>query len=504
MNTRMAVRGIAGIALLVAFSGSARAQSVAGIGAGGLGGMWFGAGQSHQEPGFLSLNGGLAYLNNAALSATDKQSDELATAGIDVNYQRTGSQLNVSAFGNLDWLEYVQHSFSPQPYGNLFTNATWGAPTSFFQWNLQDTFGEGQENPLGVPTLANQEYINYLSTGPRLNFNFSRRTQLNVHARYQSTTYQTSPFTSWSYDGGAGITEGLSPISSVSLEADALRTRFGQDGIAPTYDTRTASVTYSAKFPRTSLSASAGYTDINYTNSWTGAPTATVNLTRQLGPSSSIFVSGQTGYYTLGQAMTSNLGAPAGASVVAGMVPYTSSPAPFKESFGSVGWSFNRLRTSLALAASVGSERYAQTPILPGSPNPTIAAALYPSATLDITPDASRQIRPVDLSTLDQSTQINSTFETYSASITRKLQPTLSLGLRGYLTDSRYGQLGGSSVYESYSLVLTKQFGRASVSAYSEWLHQSTSGVSTGLALANYDAAVVGLTATYSLIGPIR
>lgn len=502
MTTKVAVRSIMGVALLAATAGSARAQSVAGLGGFGVGTSWFNATQPLQGRGFVALNAGLEYLDNAQLSTTGRRSDELGTVGVGVNYLRTGGQLHLSAFGNLDWVEYVHHSFSPEPYGHLSTQATWGRRENIFQWYLQDTFGEGTRNLLGAPTLANQEYINTLSTGPTLNFNFSRSTRLSVHGRYRNTAYQNSPFNSGSYEGGATFTWGLSPISGLSLGVDAARTRYNESGIAPTYDTRVARLSYRADLPRTHIELSGGYTEVNYTDTWTGAPTFSLSLTRVLGPYSSVFISGRTGYSTLGQSLTSNLGTPAGASVLAGVAPYASSPAPFKESFGSIGWHFSRLRTSIALAASIGRMRYERTPGVSVTPGIFAASGRNVGSTAGLVPLAAPFVRPFDVVSLDRSTAIDNVFETYSASLTRKLRPTLLLRLRAYLTHARYSNLDASSLSESYSLSLVERLGRTAFTLYAARMHRNTSGASSGLVTARYDADVVGLNVAYNLLPP--
>ncbi|MGB6449558.1 MAG: hypothetical protein WBE92_02280 [Steroidobacteraceae bacterium] len=497
-----AIRRIAGALLLLAAAGSARAQMLPGLGGVGVGGSWLGAGQPLQGAGFLTANAGIAYLDNAGLTATNQQGDEVASTGLGVNYNRTGRELDITAFGDLDWLQYLNPSTTGEPFGNFLARASWGKPSDLFQWNLQDTFGEAQENPLAAPTVTNEEYFNSVSTGPRLNFNLSTSTSLNIHGLYQNMDYQNSPFNAQSYDGGAGFTLALSRISSLSLALDDVRTQYNEEGIAPTYDTRTASLSYSAKFSRTQFAVSAGYTDVNYTDTWSGAPIFSANVTRQLGPYSTLFVSGQTGYTTLGESMTGNLETPAGASVLAGGVPYGSSPAPFKEQFGSLGWDFNRLRTSLALAASIGREQYEQTPGVSDDAGSSVTAAFEVDPTMELVPEMARDVRPLDLVNLDQSTAIDNTFETYSASLTRKLSSSLQASLRAYVTDSRYGNLGASTLWQSYSFELTQKFGRTAVSAYAAWIHDSTSGADSGLAATGYKSTVVGLTVSYNLLAP--
>ena len=160
-----------------------------GMGFGGLGAPAGGAG-----PGYVDLDAGLAYIDNARLSSTHRSQDEIALAGIDANYDNEGGLLNIRARGAVDWIHYWHHSLPSAPYGALDANAIWGRPTGPFQWLGQETFSESLANPLAAPTLANLEYVNHLTTGPAVTVHLGSVDRLTVHALYANTTYQRSRY----------------------------------------------------------------------------------------------------------------------------------------------------------------------------------------------------------------------------------------------------------------------------------------------------------------------
>ena len=89
-----------------------------------------------------------------------------------------------------------------------------------------------------------------------------------------------------------------------------------------------------------------------------------------------------------------------------------------------------------------------------------------------------------------------------SAGWRRNLSPTLSLQLQGSESFYRFTQLNADTHQTTASLTLAKQFSRATLSAYAEWLHQSSSvppGVTLPIAL--YSDGLVGLNVSYDLIG---
>lgn len=460
---------LAAMVLLAAAFG-ARAQQMPGMGGFG-GGAGFGAPAPGTGPGFLDLDAGLAYTDNARFGAANKTSDEIAMAGVDVNYiQPEGGMLDMRARGNVDWVQYLHHTFAGEPYGALNADAIWGRPTNMVQWLAHETFGESLANPLAAPTLGNLEYTNHITTGPSLNFNFGASDRLSVHALYSNSTFQRSSYGSNSYDGGAVFMHALSAATSVSINADATKTQFSNRTTAPTYETRSASAGYQTNLLRTELTARAGYTEQNYSGAYRGAPSFELRLSHQLSAFSSVYLNGQSGYSTLGQSMGANLGAPAGASVLAGMLPGTSSAAPFKNDLASVGWNFERARTGISLTASMGRQHYEALP--PGY------------ASVQTSTNFSRL-----------------TNKNYSATLSRQLRPSLSLTLSGFLSDRRVDNLDASTRETMFDLSLAKRFSRTGIKFYIRRIRQTASGAYSGLDAGTFAANMVGLAVTYDLVG---
>ena len=457
----------AAITLWLAAAG-AHAQSVPGIPGMDFGG--FGAPAGGTGPGYVDLDAGLAYIDNARLSSTHRSQDEIALAGIDANYDNEGGLLNIRARGAVDWIHYWHHSLPSAPYGALDANAIWGRPTGPFQWLGQETFSESLANPLAAPTLANLEYVNHLTTGPAVTVHLGSVDRLTVHALYANTTYQRSRYGSNTYDGGAALSHEFNRATSVALAADEARTEFATHGIAPAYDSRNASISFHGRSERTSLTASAGYSELNFAGVYEGDPTFALNLSHELTPFNTVYINGRSGFSTAGQAAGANFGAPLGAVALAGLVPGTSSPAPFKDQLASAGWTFQRARTTFTLTGSYGRQRYIPLPA---------GYALVQTSTI----------------------YSRLTNKAFSAMLSRQLRPTVTVSLNAYRTIKQVDTVHASTTESVYRLAATQQFAHARIMLYVQRMQQSASGAYVGLSAGTFTANMIGLMFSYDLFG---
>lgn len=415
-----------------------------------------------QRISYFDLEGGAAYTDNALLTSENRQTTGIGTAGVDLDYDRVGTNLDINARGGVDWVQYFNNAYPGTPYGNFDGTALWGHATDLFQWVVRDTYTEGTATPLAAPTLSQTEGINFFTTGPYLNFNFSGTERVTLYGSYSDVTFQKSPYDSSTYDGGALYTHRLSPTSSVGLQIDSSQTTLQQADVAPNFAIRTAQLLYNGNFSRTEISASAGYTTENFGGPTSGAPLVSLELSRRISPSSTVYLSGRYEYATVGTAVRSDLAMPSGAANLTGVAPAYATPAPYKDRYLGIGWNFRRHRTSLSVTAS--TERY----------------------------------------TYVQQSIYNNNTQTLSVAAQRQISPTVWLELQGYRTDGSYSSLVGHLTDTVVNLSLRKQFRRLGVTLYAQRTHQSTSAfglAALGVATGTYSEDRMGLLFSYDVIG---
>ncbi len=419
--------------------------------------------------GYIDLLAGLGYTSNAFLSSGAPKADEVATAGFATDYVRRG-MLSIDLLGNLERVEYLNHSFGGSFYGQFTGSALWGKSTDPLQWQLSDSFGEVMTDPLAAPTPLELQTINDVSTGPNLNLHFGLTTRLTLSGRYSRTSYQRSPFDAQTFTGGAELSHSITAASFVAVEGSWAKTQYLQQSLlhsyygrpTPNFNISEASLVYSAKYVRTRVQLSAGYNIITFGGGSThGAPLYQVSLSRQISPFSTVFLNASQAYSTNGTSLGST-NAQIGLQVGAGVSPELAVAQPFLQRSGSLGWEFHRARTTLSLAGTVDQTIFTQSGLGTGG------------------------------SYLDEGGVL---------SLGRQLRPTLSVQLYARGSVDRYSQLHAHTQRESVALSVSKRFFRLSVSFYAERMQQSGAPGRSGYFVGSYSDDRVGLYFTYSLVG---
>ena len=414
--------------------------------------------------GYIDAVAGLTYTDNAQLSQSNHTSDGIGSLGLDADYTRTG-RLSLSLLGDIQRVQYIRNSFSGSFYGNFDGSALWGKPTDPLQWILRDSFGEGTTSPLAAPTPQNLQTVNYLTTGPFLNLNLGLTNRFTAYGEYGRSTYQRSPYDSQTFEGGAEFTHKLAGSTSISLQASDARTEYlnqaaliNTPGAGSRYNVKQATIRFQGQYVRTNVSLAAGYNTINYGGQTHGSPYYSVQISRSISPSSTIFIGGQSNYSTFGSAMQSptvQLNMQGGGTLGIGFII----PEPMQQRRATAGWNFSHDRTNLSLSGSYADDLYPQVPI-------------------DNHRDASLGL-----------------------SIGRQIRPTVSVSLQAYGTYNNYRQQDAKTHWMSATLTLTKEFAHSSVGFYLRRLQQSgSSGVSSFAAASYYDDQV-GVYFTYDLFG---
>ncbi len=425
-----------------------------------------------RTPQYVDLLAGLGYTSDAFLTPNHPVADGIALAGLGMDYIHQGPELDLDALGDVERLEYFKNSSLSTFYGEFNGSAIWGHPTELFQWLLSDSFGEGMLNPLLAPIPQYLQTVNYATTGPYLNFNFGTSERLTLFGLYSRTTFERSPLDSQGYEGGAAFRHAFSSLSSFSLQATDQRIDFLDSAVAQSfpgaahgYDIQAAWANYAATFGRTDFSASGGYNTEDYGGKQRGTPLANLRLSRQVSPFSTLFFEGSTGYSTPGSSLaspSSTLAAAGAQSIVetgTGVLAGTAEAAPFDRSSVSLGWRFGGSRTTLALIGTGSAEHYVQQ------------------------------------STFDETSAMA------SVSARRELAPMLSVQLVWAQVYAHYSHIDADTRTNTAQLSLSRQFRKATLSAYAQWLHQRSTAETSTTPVSSFDDERVGLELSYDLIG---
>ncbi len=220
---------------------------------------------------------------------------------------------------------------------------------------LQDNYGQATSDPFTPTVPTNLESVNYLSTGPDLDLRFGGLTFLNLSARVARAQYDTSPFSSDRGLGGLAWGWQLSAQSTLSLSADTERVLFENTVVNTDFDRSNAYVRYALQGARTELSADLGGTMVDESGTSVHGGLAKAMLSRRLSAFAKLTLSFGR-YLTDGSSSFSNM--QSGALGVVGTAPATVSSQNYTSNYASLGWQYERNRTSIALSGRWEKDLY--------------------------------------------------------------------------------------------------------------------------------------------------
>ncbi len=304
---------------------------------------------------------GVGVTDNVTLVPTDRVNQTIATADLDFSVQQATRLLSADLKGNFSYLDYLQDAYSANLIGRFDGVAHAALIPERLTWTLQDDFGQGQVNAFTAPTPDNRENINYLSTGPNLWLRFAGTGFFELSARYARSQYSISPFDSNRVLGSFELGDLLSARSSISLNGVTEHVLFENTSINTDFDRTSAYAHYEISGARTQLTANLGGTEITQNGSSTSGPLAKLQVDRKVSPATRIIFSvgreltdASTGFST---AQTGAIGA-------ISVTPATVTANSYTSDYASVGWNYERNRTTFGLSGRWEKDSYAQHPEL--------------------------------------------------------------------------------------------------------------------------------------------
>jgi hypothetical protein len=298
---------------------------------------------------------GIGYTDNIT-QTTDKVGEEIAEQGIQFSGLEQTSRLQAQVVGDLEHLDFLRDTYSPEIIGNLNGFAAFALIPEYLKWSLQDYFGQGTTDPFAPVTPSNREDINTVTTGPTLTLPLSTHELVTLTGGYTLVTYQTSPLSSNQFNGGLSFTELLSQLSRVSLNVDDKRIDFQNDTLNPDYDQRDIYVRYQATGARTKLIADIGYDQIRGPQELSaGGFLGRVTVVRTLAAQSTLTV-------TAGREFSDSASFVGQSQSVNGIGLQTTQGAqtatPFTNQYVTGAWTFTRPRTTFSVLASHFQQTY--------------------------------------------------------------------------------------------------------------------------------------------------
>jgi hypothetical protein len=310
------------------------------------------------------LTAGYGHSDNVFRRSDDEISSDILTAGLELNWQEDRTRIDADVRADLDYNHYlnVDDSFDvdDQITGNANGHVTLGIVPEHFTWLIEDSFGQTQQDPLLPASPETLESINYLTTGPDFTLLIGSNNLMRFSGRYSATTYETSPFDSTRAGGGLTFLRQMSDRSSLSFNVDANDVDY-DDPASVDFTNESASFNYTLEAARTDIDATLGYSRMDIDDgSEKKGPLVDIEIQRQVSNSSRLNLQFGTRLSDSAEALRDSLssedfGGGSGSSDGSGVI---ATATTFENKFASLGWQFDRPRTTFDISAGWDKDVY--------------------------------------------------------------------------------------------------------------------------------------------------
>ena len=328
---------------------------------------------SAQQAREWSMDAGLEHSDNIRRTDDGSASDTIAQAGIAINFNDTRPRLDTQIGADLKYWSYLDNTYKDEVVGGFNGGLTYSFKPERFTWMVHDNFGQVAADPRSTVTAGNRRNVNFLTTGPDVTLPLGGTVNsLVLSGRYSRVNYDSANDTSIDpnvnggngqnnvkYLGSLGLVHRLSDEMSVSLNGSTTRTQYDSDPAliqnAQDYDVREASLGFDAKGIRTTLGASAGYTELRFDNENHSGLLARLSLSRKIGTRSTVMAEVGTQYadtadtFAQGQVFR---------GVDSNTSDATASNDPFKSDYLNLSWVLIGARSTMTLALYTRKETH--------------------------------------------------------------------------------------------------------------------------------------------------
>ena len=180
------------------------------------------------------------------------------------------ANLNATLNASLESVHYRNNQADDENIGNLFANALYVISPGRYEWFISDRFTQTLTDTFGANTPENRRNTNAFSTGPNFIWRINSRNNLNLDARAETTSFETSQSvigadadnerleiaTRWNYQ--------LQSASSISLNYITEVVDFDNDVLNSNFDKNDLFLNFRHEKGRNTYEADTGITHIDY------------------------------------------------------------------------------------------------------------------------------------------------------------------------------------------------------------------------------------------------
>jgi hypothetical protein len=304
---------------------------------------------------------GIGESDNVKLVETDKTRQTIGVIDVDFTLQQQLRLFDVTAKGDFSYLDFLQGAYRDELIGRFDGLTHLSIVPDRLTWMLRDDFGQAQIDPFVPVTPGNLENVNYLSTGPELEFRPGTSGFVDLTAHYAQTRYQVSPYDNHRLVGSFAAGERASERSELSFNGTSERVLFDDTVVNRDFDRFALYGHYALLGARTELTANLGAIEARQNARAHSEPLAKLQLRRKVSAAA-------TWSITAGRSITDSSATFSGlqntAIGIIGNAPASQTSANYTVSYASADFDFVRNRTTLFWSGSWEKDAYIDVPRL--------------------------------------------------------------------------------------------------------------------------------------------
>ena len=174
----------------------------------------------------LDVGGLMRYTDNILATNTNELEEVEATGTVAFGITHSGSDVDLSIQGDASFRTYLKDNLDDQEIYNLTGDLTWFIIPDGFSWIATSRITDSRTNPNQPVTPINRETVRAFSTGPDMLIKLGSVADLVLEGRYGESRFEVSLNDSKRLGGAGRLVRDLSPISNVSLNAEATDVEF--------------------------------------------------------------------------------------------------------------------------------------------------------------------------------------------------------------------------------------------------------------------------------------
>lgn len=206
------------------------------------------------------IGGSILRSDNVALSEDNPEAETVAAVELRFDVEQVGAELQLTATGDLAYLDYLGNTFAPELRGQLAGQLNWEIFPQRVNLVVEDYFSHRPVDTLSRFAPDNRQQINVFLIGPSFLIRPGETTRGVLDLRYRNNyAEKTTEFNGDVYSADAKVLHDLSPTDRISATASVSRSRFDEAGAFPDYTRRDVYASYQRILNKIDFTIDAGH-----------------------------------------------------------------------------------------------------------------------------------------------------------------------------------------------------------------------------------------------------